>query len=374
MKLLITSNLAECLGGAEKALLTFLAGVDRDRIEPKVVLLRTGPMERQIADLGVEVRALSRARVREVHRTAANLLRLRAIMREQCPDLILNWLTGAQLHGGTAALLAGMASRNAWWQHDFPSGRDDRLAPILPGRHIAACSRAVADAQQRVWPHRRPTVIWPGVHAPTLLGVEDIAARKRELSIPAYRPVVGILGRLLPWKGQREFLGAIARLRAGGRDIHGLVVGGPPDGREGYECELRSLRRRAGLEGAVTFTGQRRDGPAHLQLMDVCINASTREPFGMVVVEALAAGVPVVTVDAGGAREIVEGERTGVLCSTNRPEDLASAAARLLDDSALCVRLARAGRERYEAQFTAERMVRDIQKWVVQATGMSVGT
>jgi glycosyltransferase involved in cell wall biosynthesis len=89
---------------------------------------------------------------------------------------------------------------------------------------------------------------------------------------------------------------------------------------------------------------------------DIMVNASAPEPFGLVIVEAMAAGCAVVAVASGGPRDIIEDGISGVLCATREPRELAEAIQRLLDDVGLRRDIGRAARARVEAEFTREAM------------------
>jgi glycosyltransferase involved in cell wall biosynthesis len=179
---------------------------------------------------------------------------------------------------------------------------------------------------------------------------------RRRLGIPADSALVGIVGRLQPWKGHDHFLRALAELRQRGVPVHGLVVGGDAHGRSpGYGGSLQRLVDELSLSDAVTFTGHVRDAVPHIAAMDVLVSASREEPFGIVLLEAMAVGTAVVAVDSAGPSEIVEPGTTGVLVRTNDERALADAVAGLLEDPVLRVRLAEAGARRFGARFTATR-------------------
>ena len=126
--------------------------------------------------------------------------------------------------------------------------------------------------------------------------------------------MVGISGRLVRWKRQDALLRAVALLAAEDRDVHALVVGGDSHNEDpGYGGELERLAASLGIADRVTFTGHRTDAVALTQVMDVMVNASDPEPFGLVLLEALAVRRPVVAVARGGPAEIVEDGVTGTL-------------------------------------------------------------
>ena len=360
-KVLFTMTAPGRLGGSEAMLLTFLSHVDRSRIEPMVVFLGPGELERAVAGLGFRTAVLEPGRLRYVHRHAAAIVRLAALIRRERPDLVVNWLTKAQFYGGPAAALAGRRRRNAWWQHDIP-GPTGRLAALLPTRAVGATARHVAAAQGARRPRRPTFAVHPGVEpAPDPDGAQTSALRA-ELGVPAGRAVVGIVGRLVPWKGQHRFLEALASLRRSGRDVHGVVVGSNAyDVAPGYDERLRAMAEEPDLRGAVTFTGQVGSAAPYMRMLDVMVSASDREPFGLVIMEAMALGVPVVAVDDAGPREMIESGRSGLLVEPNRPDALAAAVGRLLDDAGLREEMVEAGRARVAESFTLERMVDEMQ-------------
>lgn len=366
-RVVVTVNVSERVGGAENALWTFLRHVDRDRLDVVVAFFEPGPFVQEVEEIGFETWTLPGGRLREMHRTAATVAALASRLRAQRPGVLLNWLTKAQLYGGVAAALSGTRARTAWWQWDLHErSLVDRLATALPTAEMAACSQAVAAHQRQVWPHRRCRVILPGIDPPPVLSQQDLDRRRQELGLPASRCVVGIVGRLRPWKGQDRVVEAIAGLRRAGHDVHGLIVGGAVeyDHVPQYERLVRQRVEELELADDVTFTGHTNQATAYMQLMDVCVNASSREPFGIVVLEALALGVPVVAVDAAGPREILEGGVSGMLARTADANELAAAIEPLVGDAKLRERLAHAGRKRFDAAFTAQRMVREIEAWI----------
>lgn len=349
MRVLVTIPWGDRLGGAEAMLQAILDGSREAGHELEPVFFEDGSWPRELAAAGFRVEVLRAGRLRAAHRYVATVLRLAKIVRRRRPDVILNWSAKTQLYGAPAALLAGMAGRVVWWQQAIPSAKGwlDRTATLLPARAVGCYSTPAACAQAELFPSRPTFVVGAGAPLP------DEATRPAEIELPAGVPIVGLVGRLQPWKGQDRLLQAHALLRARGHALHTLIVGGDSWGLSPeYASSLPALAERLGLTGAVTMTGEAPDADPYVQRMDVLVNASDPEPFGIVLLEGMARGVAVVAVDSGGPGEFVEHERTGMLARSGAPVDLADAIEPLLRDAALRERIAAAGRERYVADFT----------------------
>jgi glycosyltransferase involved in cell wall biosynthesis len=336
------------LGGAEAMLHTILEGADRSGHELELVFFRGGSWPDELRRAGVRVEVIDAGRVRHLHRLACTVLKLAALFRARRPDVILNWAAKTQLYGSPAAVLAGMSDRVLWWQHAIASRHWlDLAANLLPARAIACYSDAAADAQRRLWPHRH-TIVIPAGTAPM-----SGTTAQAPLELPAGVPVVGIVGRLQPWKGQDRLLRAQALLRERGHCFHLVIVGGDsyelsPE----YAASLPGVISGLGLDDAVTMTGEVPDPSPYLGQFDVLVNASDPEPFGIVLLEGMAAGVPVVAVNSGGPPDFIEDRRTGVLARSGDPEDLADALQLLLSSPALRAELGRAGHERFMRDYT----------------------
>jgi glycosyltransferase involved in cell wall biosynthesis len=201
-------------------------------------------------------------------------------------------------------------------------------------------------------PPERVVVTWCPVDAEQFGGTCDRAGVRRELGLPADAPVAGMVGMLLRWKGQHVFLDAFAEVLRRVPDAHAVVVGGAAfEEQEDYPALLRERAARLGIADRVVFAGFRRDVARLVGAFDVCVHASVqREPFGMVVAEAMAAGLPVVASAAGGPCEQVEEGRSGFLVPPQDASALAERVARLLGDGALRSAFGERGR-----QIVAER-------------------
>lgn len=361
LKLVITVPWGVRQGGAENILWGFLRHVDRRRIEPVVVFLQAGPFEREVAGCGFRTTVIPAGRLRQVGSSLRVAHRLAALLRQERPDLLLNWSSKTQLYGALAAALAGMPGRVVWWQQGIPAGHWlERMATLLPARAVGCYSQAARDGQGRHRPRRRTFVVHPGIDVPVRCPEEDLRALRQRLAMQPGGVVVGIVGRLQLWKGQDRFLRALAELRRRGYDVRGLIVGGDAYGLSpGYDADLHKLARDLGLDGTVTFTGQVEEAGPYVQIMDISVNASLGEPFGLVLLEAMALGVPVVAFNAGGPAEILDAS-SGLLVPLGDEPGLAGALERLIVDPLFRRRLGAGGEERFRTRFTAARMTEDL--------------
>jgi glycosyltransferase involved in cell wall biosynthesis len=333
------------------------------------IFFEDGPWAAELREAGVRVTVIPAGRLREGHRWAATVARLARIIRARQPDAILNWAAKTQLYGAPAALLVGMGDRVVWWQQLIPTGHWlDRCATALPAAAVGCYSQAAAHAQERLWPARRTFAVAAGSPPPS-------GGERASLSLPSGVPIVGLVGRLQPWKGQDRLLRAQALLRERGREIHTMIVGGAAYGFSAdYAASLPSLIASLGLEDAVTLTGQVPDAGPYIECMDVLVNASNPEPFGIVLLEGMAREVAVLAVDSGGPAEFIEHRRTGILASSGAPAALADALGELL---ALApeqrAAIARAGRERFLSDFTDAAMCARFYARLQAAVGASNG-
>jgi glycosyltransferase involved in cell wall biosynthesis len=164
-------------------------------------------------------------------------------------------------------------------------------------------------------------------------------------------PVVGIVGRIDPEKGVDTVVRAVAALTGDAARCQLAVIGGA--GLDSGDYEERVRAQAADLLGdRVRFTGPLDDMPGALRSLDVVINASVAEPFGLSLLEAQASGVAVIGTAAGGIPEFVVDGETGLLVPPSDASALAAALGRLLGDTTLRERLGRHGRSEVEARFT----------------------
>lgn len=251
-------------------------------------------------------------------------------------------------HSPWAFSLAAPAGARALWAHDAFDGTHwtERKAARL-GPSVVICNSEFTARAVGAWlPRVRRAVVLPPVSAP-LIAPDTRDAVRRELGAAPGTTVIVIASRFERWKGHADLLHAAASLTG---DWTVWIAGGPQRPHEAeYERELRAIAAAPALAGRVTFLGERRDISRVFAGADVHCQPNTHaEPFGIAFVEALDAGLPVVTFDFGGASEIVTPD-CGVLLPPADRGTLAPALQRLVDDPSRRAAMGHAGPARARA-------------------------
>lgn len=329
-------------------------GLPEHGIEPVAVLLQDGPLSGWLTDVGCPVTLIDAGRTRQLGRTALTVRRLAALARGV--DVVISNQSKGHVYGGTAARLAGRPA--IWWQHGTPErSRIELVAATVPAAAIVCGSRDAERAQRRLTPRRRTQVIHPGIEVDAVAGrAGSGAAIRRALGWRDTR-LVGTVARLQPGKGQETFLRAAARLVATHPELRFAVVGGAVLGWEGdYPNQLRRLAEGLGIGDRVHFAGHQSDVYPWFDAMDVVVHASYGESFGLVLVEAMALGKPLVSTAAGDPAEIVADEVSGLLVPPGDVQALTAAVGRIIDDVDLAKSLSASARQRAH-NFSNERTV-----------------
>jgi len=169
---------------------------------------------------------------------------------------------------------------------------------------------------------------------------------------------IGIIGRITPIKGHAFFLQSVARVVKLFPMVRIWIVGDPPKDKPEYKERLLSLANQLRIQNIVEFLGTRYDMPKIMSDLDIVVFPSLgQEAFGRVIVEAGASGVPIVATRIGGAIDIIEHEKTGLLVEPNNIMQMMEAILRLLQDREFAKGLALEARKRIEKEYTLTKMV-----------------
>jgi glycosyltransferase involved in cell wall biosynthesis len=294
-----------------------------------------------------------------------------------------------QLQGARVDVLHLQTAREALF--GSLAGRLARVPVIVITRHMAtpvrpamrwvynrACdavvcvARAVQESLLRAGVRRERTcLIHAAIDVPHFCdAVLPREEARRRLGWAPGQLLVGIVGALLPGKGHATFLEAAARLREAGYGGRFVIAGDGP-----LRARLEARAKALGLGSAVLFLGFRSDVAAVISAFDVFVFASAgTEAFPLALLEAMAAGRPVVTTRTGGTPEIVEEGVTGLLVPPGDPQRMAAAVDRLLRDRLLAARLAGAARERVARRYDARQMAAATEALYASLVGARRGT
>ncbi len=339
-------------GGAELLLLHLAPGLQRHGFRVSVGYSTPGPLREAFQRQGIPTYPLPR-----LGRLDPLLgWRMWRLIRRLRPDIVHTHLFKSHFFGRPAACLAGTPWIVATLHNTDPWLRYPPAAWLygLTARcahRLLAVSEAVRRHHVRYTPlpPERVAVLENGIDLSRFEHLSAAAMQVREtLGIPPQAPLIGVVGRLVPAKGQALFLQAAARIRTRFPEARFLIVGEGPQ-----EEALRALAQQLGLGTAVRFTGFWEEIPALLAALDVLVVASRYEGLPLVLLEGMAAGTAVVATDVGGVREALGS--AGILVPPGDAAALARACERLLQDASLRRRLGAAARQRVQARYSLER-------------------
>lgn len=391
MKITFLNSSGE-MGGAERSLYDLLASLRAARPgwELTLIVPHHGALSEKAAALGVGVvavrfpPALSRLgdagaggpAGRRVSRgqlfinllaaapgVALYLLKLRGVLRRIGPDVV--HANGLKAH--VLSVWARPGAPVVWHVHDYV-GRRPLMSRLLR-KYSRRCAAAVVNSRS-VGEDLR-SVCGEGLKTFTLYNAVDLETFSpggEQLNLDAMAGLppaapgtvrVGLLATMARWKGHETFLKSLSLL-PGETRVRGYIIGGPIYRTRGSQFSLKELRElagRLGLGGRVGFTGFVENSAAAIRSLDVLVHASTEpEPFGLVVVEGMACGLPVIASRAGGAAEILSMGDGPLGHAPGDPGELSSQIDRLAGDAELRAQSGRAGRSTAERCFDRARL------------------
>lgn len=341
-------DLAKTFGGAEVRVLTQAQALQNQTEKCAVAVLENSPLHRRVTEYGVpcEVLRLGRGNPRM-------LLALRPIVKQY--DIVDAHNVHSIFWGHLAAWSAGVKGRVATihsnYGQEYPNLKG-RLyeATLALNRRIAREYITVTEVlQQKYAPRISSTLIYNAVQVPS----EPFQGKKIGV-LPFEHDdfVVGIVGRLVPVKGHKYMIEALARME----DRVKLAIVGEGTLRAALEEQVNQL----GLSERVHFTGFREDIPDILQALDCLCMPSLSEAMPFVALEAGAYARPIVASQVGGLATLLAHGENALLVAPEAPAGLASAILQLLEQPELRTRLGLAGYTMVKQSFSAEEMIKNI--------------
>ncbi|MBA2621535.1 MAG: glycosyltransferase family 4 protein [Acidobacteria bacterium] len=250
----------------------------------------------------------------------------------------------------------------------FPLKRFHRFVLPNDATTFVAVSNAVRRSllAQNLLPPERIRLIYNGVNISQFNKSEEnpgekIALRQR-LDLPENSILVGVVGEIATHKGQTDFARAAPEILQRFPDARFLIVGRDNSAGEKHRAELENLIARLDLQNKIRLLGWADDVASIYRALDVFVSVSRIEPFGLVIVEAMAAGCAVVATETDGGSEIVENGKTGRLVPPENPRALAAAVIEMLSDENLRRDLGANARRAAIEKFSVGRMAAETQK------------
>jgi glycosyltransferase involved in cell wall biosynthesis len=358
------------LYGSDMILLQIVLGLDRGRFTPVVVLpddmRHVGLLSAELSAHGIEWMHLPIAIIRRRYLRPGGIWSFlgKAVRGTWALRRLARQRQAGMIHGFTLAVAAAPLAALAcgvplvMHAHEILPNRGlvRRLLHAI-GVRFAERVVCVSEATRNNILEDEPSaaarlqVIHNGIRSlpqPT----SSVAELRERMGVPVDRPLVGMIGRVSAWKGQDVFLRAAAIVDPRGTNCHFVAIGGVFDGDTQHLERLQQIRRDLHLEETVTLLDFMKDAREMLTSFDISILPSTSpEPFGIVILEAMSAGVAVIASAHGGPLEMVVDGVTGLLVRPGDSRALAAGIERLLGDPPLRRQMGEAGRQRMLQHF-----------------------
>jgi glycosyltransferase involved in cell wall biosynthesis len=343
-------------GGTERRLLAVVAGLDRARFDPVVVCIDgLGELAEEAMALGLEPFVLGRA----FRIDASGIPRLARFLRRERVQVVHGWLSLANAFARIAATAARVPVRiaaegGALTTTDVRRARRDTIAERvlapLTDAYIANSEAVAASLLHKGLPGAKIVVIPNGVPVLDSPLPEERVHLRFELGAGRDDFLVGMVARIDPdFKDHETFVATVAALASEGRPVRAAVIG---DGAGRYEVERRVVE--LGISERVVFTGYRPDAARLIAALDLSVLLTYSEGFSNVVLESMAAAVPILATAIPSNREAVESGVHGLLVPVRDLEATIAAARRLMDDRGLAEGLGRAACRRVAERYSLD--------------------
>lgn len=372
------TNLDGTVGGSYFSLYYLVTRLDRTKYYPVVIFYYANPVSKLLSEQGIEVHIIKPGKrigaFKLIRRTKLTGLinsisfilipafRFRRFLRSNSISLThVNNGLDANYPWILAARLAGIPCVVHQRGDISDGGPLFRYFRKFVAKVICVSEAIARNAAAGKLPSSKLLTIYNGIDPDKLLIASGPLEVRERLGIPASAPLIGISGTIRSWKGQDVVLKAVKLLKETFPDIVCLIVGEVSKDQLEYEGYLHKLVDDLAISGHVRFLGHQDRVFEFVNAIDVPIHASTEpEPFGRVIIEAMALEKAVVASRAGGVTEIVVEGETGLMYTPGDAVELASCVKKLLQDPDLAKRLGKNGRARVERHFHADQTARRV--------------
>ena len=210
-------------------------------------------------------------------------------------------------------------------------------------------------------------IIHNGVNTDNYSQLYDSEKIRKEFDCKPEEILIGHIARISWWKGHEVFIEALAQLIKNFKNVKGIIIGGLAEleyeRNKRYLDSLQKMVKYFGIEEKILFTGHREDVPRIMAALDIIVNAtSTREPFGLTIIEGMVSGKPVIATAAGGALDIIEDGVNGILVPTKDSNSLAKAIVKIIIDKKKSEKMGNAAKQRIIENFTVKHQITALQQ------------
>lgn len=336
------------LGGGEHSFLDLLSHLPSDW-HPVAAVPHDGELASRLKRRGIETHTLPLPRIRP-WTLAHNLASVSAYLRlckQLRPALIYTNGSRAALYGSVTGTMLGIPI--VW--HCRIAEPDPYLDPLLTRMSTVIVANSQATAKRfKLTARKKTTVVYNGLD---LRWLNDPSVHKPDLIMNDWKVILSV-ARISRWKRHDLVLSAFEHVAQHDPKVHLVCLGASDSSEPGWWEYLQKRTHESPFSKRIHWMGQVEDVRPWYRAACISILASENEPFGRVVVEAMACGVPVVAAQSGGVPEIIRHQQDGVLVGPGNVGDLQAALATLLRDQAIRERYAKSALERAE-RFSLER-------------------
>ncbi len=341
------------IGGAERLLVDMLPRFDKECYDVSGVSLKGwGPIGCELKEAGIRVSSLGGKGKKDLK----VLLRLYKLLKIEKPDILHTHLFLANVAGRVIGKLANVPivvssihNIEVWmeWYHTLL----DRLSSRFADR-IVSCSDAAREysIKKTGIDAKRYTTIYNGVDLAKFNRKLNFKSKREELGLEVSYPVIATIGRLIePQKGLRYLIEAAQKFVLEFPKTQFLIIGDGP-----AKDDLQNLVKKLGISKNFFFAGMRQDIPEILNTIDIFVLPSLQEGFGIVLIEAMAAGKCIIATKVGGIPEVVKDGETGILIPPKDVQSLLTAMLDLMKNKNRRKKLGERGRDWVENRFSIE--------------------
>jgi len=364
------------MSGAEYSLLDILQGLKNKPMDYSLLTIRGSKLIKQTNDIGIETIEISLPErllyinkndfqrqplkiIQSVGSVIKTVIGIYNILRRGKYDAIYTNTLKSHILGGLAGRLAG--AKVIWHMRDIPIQPRPKRAIQFASTFIPDKIIAVSEAVGKQFGGRKVSVIHNGIDAEAIQkkAVQEMPVEiQRIMESSSGGPAIGIVGQIARWKGQDVFLRAAKLLAEKLPQAKFLIIGEALFDEKDFRLELNNFVGNNNLQKRVTFTGHLENVYPVLKQLDVLVHCSVDpEPFGRVIIEAMALGVPVIATRGGAVDEIITNGENGLIVPPGDQNQLVEAVENILTDKTMRNRIVSNGTIKVQKVFGLKEML-----------------